>query len=300
MELRHLRYFLTVAQFRHFGRAAEHLNISQPPLSQQIRQLERELGTELFARTTRRVELTEAGRVLYADATAILAEVDAAKARVRALAEGWSGLLRIGFSGSASYRQLPEVAHLVQHFLPHVELQMSSEMLTPEQEQALAESRLDLGILRPPVHLPGIATRTLASEPLVLAVPHGHRLAALGQVRVADLAGEALLTYPGTRSVVAAQVAEVLLRTGTAVGRSREVAQTSSMVALVAAGMGVALVPDSVRALTMEGVEYRPVPDAGTVDLALAWREDETSPLTLRFRDLLLTHLAGVPATDAA
>ncbi|MFD1506679.1 LysR family transcriptional regulator [Georgenia yuyongxinii] len=292
MELRHLRYFVAVAQHRHFGRAADHLNISQPPLSQQIRQLERELGAELFARTTRRVELTEAGRVFYPDAVAILAEVDAARARVQALAEGWSGLLRIGFAGSASYRQLPQVARLVQHYLPHVELQMSSEMLTPEQEQALAESRLDLGILRPPVRVPGIATRTLASEPLILAAPAGHPLSAREEISVADLAGEALLTYPGARSVVAARVAETLREAGTTIGRSRDVAQTSSMIALVAAGMGVALVPDSVRALTMEGVTYLPVTDAGTVDLALAWREDETSPLIVRFRDLLLTHLA--------
>ncbi|WP_448074044.1 LysR substrate-binding domain-containing protein [Georgenia yuyongxinii] len=246
------------------------------------------------------MDLTEAGRVFYADATVILAEVDAAKARVRALAEGWSGLLRIGFSGSASYRQLPEVARLVQRFLPQVELDTVSEMLTPEQEQALAENRLDLGILRPPVRVPGIVARTIASEPLVLAVPARHRLSRLEGVRVEDLAGEVLLTYPGSRSVVAAHVTDVLRRTGTVVGRSREVPQTSSMVALVAAGIGVALVPDSVRALTMEGVEYRPVLDAGTVDLALAWREDEASPLTVRFRDLLLTHLTGAPATTHA
>ena len=189
MELRHLRYFVAVAQFRHFGHAAAHLNISQPPLSQQIRQLERELGAELLTRTTRRVELTEAGRVLYADAVAILADVDAATARVKALAEGWSGLLRIGFSGSSSYRQLPEVAQLVQHFLPHAELQMMSEMLTPDQEQALAESRLDLGFLRPPVQVPGIVTRTLSSEPFVLAVRAGHRLTKLGTLGLADLEG---------------------------------------------------------------------------------------------------------------
>ncbi|MFH5822789.1 LysR family transcriptional regulator [Georgenia sp. AZ-5] len=302
MELRHLRYFVAVAELRHFGRAAEHLHISQPPLSQQVRQLEKELGTPLLTRTTRRVELTEAGRAFYADAVAILADLDAARARVRALAEGWSGLLRVGFTGSASYRQLPQVARLKQTYLPDVELQMHSEMLTPAQEHALVERRLDVGVLRPPVRVPGVSTRSLSVEPLVLAVPAAHRLATAPAVRVTDLAGEVLLTYPGgARSVVGAEVDAALRRSGTAVARSHEVEQTSSMIALVAAGLGVALVPDSVRALTLDGVRYRPVDGVGTVELALAWRADDISPVTARFVDMLAEHLGGTaPAEEVA
>ncbi|WP_127129154.1 LysR family transcriptional regulator [Georgenia sp. SYP-B2076] len=292
MELRHLKYFVAVAEHRHFGRAAEHLHISQPPLSQQVRQLERELGTELLSRTTRRVDLTEAGRAFYTDAVAILADLDAARARVRALAQGWSGLLRVGFTGSASYRQLPQVARLKQTYLPDVELQMSSEMLTPTQERALVEQRLDVGLLRPPVQMPGLTTRTLAVEPLVLAVPAGHRLAGAAALGIADLAGEVLLTYPGgAGSVVGGAVESALRQTGTRVARTHEVEQTSSMVALVAAGLGVALVPDSVRALTLEGVRYREIAGAGTVELALAWREDDASPVVARFVRMLGDHL---------
>lgn len=302
MELRHLRYFVAVAELRHFGRAAELLHISQPPLSQQVRQLEKELGTPLLTRTTRRVELTEAGRAFYTDAVAILADLDAARARVRALADGWSGLLRVGFTGSASYRQLPQVARLKQAFLPDVELQMHSEMLTPAQEHALVEQRLDVGVLRPPVRVPGLRTRSLSVEPLVLAVPAAHRLATAPAVRVTDLAGEVLLTYPGgARSVVGAEVDAALRRSGTAVERSHEVEQTSSMIALVAAGLGVALVPDSVRALTLDGVRYRPVDGVGVVELALAWREDDISPVTARFVDMLAEHLgSAAPAEEVA
>lgn len=300
MELRHLRYFVAVAEQRHFGRAADELHVSQSPLSQQIRQLERELGADLLTRTTRRVELTPAGRAFYADAVAVLADLDAARARVRSLAAGWSGLVRVGFTGAASLRHLPLVARLVRSHLPDVQLQLSSELLTPAQEQALTDGRLDIGLLRPPVHQPGLTWRTVAVEPLVLAVPVGHRLADAVGVSVTDLAGEVLLTYPGgARSVVRGAVEAAVHRTGTVVSTVQEVEQTTSMVALVAAGLGVALVPDSVRALHLDGVAYRPVPDAGTVELALAWRTDDTSPATERVVDLLIEHLSTTKA-DAA
>lgn len=292
MELRHLRYFVAVADHRHFGRAAEHLHISQPPLSQQIRQLERELGTRLLARTTRRVDLTEAGRAFYDDAVRVLADVDAAAARVRALGEGLTGRLRIGFTGSASYRQLPQVAQLQRVHLPDVELQLFSEMLTPAQEQALTERRLDIGVLRPPLGTRGLATRTISVEPLTLAVPAGHRLATAAEPGLADLTGEVLLTYPGrARSVVRAAVEQELRRAGAVVARTQEVEQTSSMMALVGAGLGVALVPESVRALHLDGVVHRDIAGAPTVELALAWREDDTSAATRRFVRMLADHL---------
>jgi DNA-binding transcriptional LysR family regulator len=300
VELRHLRYFVAVADHRHFGRAAEHLHMSQPPLSHQIRQLERELGTQLLARTTRRVDLTEAGRALYDDAVRILADVDAAAARVRALGEGLTGRLRIGFTGSASYRQLPQVAQLQRAHLPDIELQLFSEMLTPAQEQALVERRLDIGLLRPPLRTPGLSTRTIAVEPLTLAVPSGHRLATVPAPRLADLTGEVLLTYPGSaRSVVHAAVERELRRTGASVARTQEVEQTSSMMALVGAGLGVALVPESARALRLDGVVHRDVTDAPMVELALAWREDDTSAATLRFVHMLSDHLPTAPSEAA-
>ena len=300
MELRHLRYFVAVADHRHFGQAAEHLHISQPPLSHQVRQLERELGTVLLTRTTRRVELTEAGRAFYDDAVKILADVDAAAARVRTLAEGWTGRLRVGFTGSASYRQLPQVARLQRLHLPDIELQLFSEMLTPAQEQALVEQRLDIGVLRPPVGTPGLATRTIAVEPLSLAVPAGHRLATAPAPRLADLTGEVLLTYPGrARSVVRAAVEQELRRAGAVVARTQEVEQTSSMMALVGAGLGVALVPDSARALHLDGVVHREVAGAPRVELALAWREDDTSAATRRFVRMLADHLPTAPSEAA-
>jgi DNA-binding transcriptional LysR family regulator len=163
MELRHLRYFTAVARTRHFGRAAENLHMAQPPLSQAIRRLEKELGVELLSRTTRQVALTGAGEVFRTDAERVLKAVDEAVARVARFAAGAEGVLRIGLTGAASYRQLPALARLMKREMPRVTLEVHTEMLTPAQEAGLAERRLDLGLLRPPVRREGVAHRTVAA-----------------------------------------------------------------------------------------------------------------------------------------
>src|SRR3954454_2437587 len=144
MELRHLRYFVAVAETRHFGRAAERLHMAQPPLSQAIRQLEAEIGVELLVRTTRRVHLTSAGQTFYDDATRILSQLSESTRRVQHYAEGRRGVLRIGVTGSAAYSELPRIARIVEHGLPGVALEILPEMLTRAQEDALVESRLDV------------------------------------------------------------------------------------------------------------------------------------------------------------
>jgi DNA-binding transcriptional LysR family regulator len=280
MELRHLRYFVAVAEARHFGRAAERLHMAQPPLSQAIRQLEADLGAELLTRTTRRVGLTEAGEVFHDDALRILSSVDDTARRVRRIAEGAHGLVRIGLTGSASYAHLPRIAGIIRRELPGVALEVHAEMLTPAQESALLESSLDIGVLRPPTREAGITHRTLAREPLVAALPAGHRLAAEPAVDVADLAAEPFVLYSAAAGSV---VNDAVVRSCLAVGfyprRAEEVGETSTLLGLVAGGLGVALVPESVRAVSLEGVVLAPVRDPQTVDLALAWRADDPSPL---------------------
>ncbi|GAB3297791.1 LysR substrate-binding domain-containing protein [Parasphingorhabdus pacifica] len=280
MELRHLRYFVAVAETRHFGKAAQRLHMAQPPLSQAIRQLETDLGVELFARTTRQVNLTRAGEVFYEDAVRVLESVEGTTRRVKRVAEGRHGVLRIGLTGLASYRQLPAVAQIVQQGLPEVALEIRTEMLTPAQERGLVDGDLDVGLLRPPTREKNIAYRRIAREPLVLALPEHHRLAMEPSIAVGDLREENFVMYSSTsRSVVN----DAVVRSCTAADfyphRAHEVAETSVLLALVAAGLGIALVPDSVRAITLEGVLFRPVHGSESVDLALAWRADDTSPL---------------------
>jgi DNA-binding transcriptional LysR family regulator len=284
MELRHLRYFLAVAETRHFGRAAERLHIAQPPLSQAIRQLEADLGVALFVRTTRRVALTPAGETFRDDAARILSQLEESSRRVSHYAEGRRGVLRIGVTGSAAFSELPRIARIVERDLPGVALEVSPELLTRAQEQALVESRLDVGVLRPPIFTSGLSCRILARNGFLLALPEGHRLADEPLVELADLAEESFVTYPRSSQSV---VNDVVLRSCHAAGftprREHEAAETSTLLALVAAGLGVALVPESVRALRLDGVVYVEVSGAQELSLGLAWRTDDTSPLLARF-----------------
>ncbi|MEU4895805.1 LysR substrate-binding domain-containing protein [Streptomyces sp. NPDC044780] len=280
MEFRHLRYFAAVAETRHFGKAAERLHMAQPPLSQAIRRLETELGVELFSRTTRQVALTGAGEVFRTDAERILKAVDEAVARVARFASGAEGVLRIGLTGSASYRQLPALARLVKREMPHVMLEVHTEMLTPAQEAGLIERRLDVGVLRPPVRQEGIAHRAVATEALVVAVPEQHRLAEADTVRVEQLRHEDFVMYGAALgSVVNDTVVRGCLAAGFYPRPAYEVTETSAALALVAAGLGIAVLPDSIRSAPREGVRCKTIEDALSVRLDLAWREDDDSPL---------------------
>lgn len=280
MELRHLRYFVAVAETRHFGKAAERLHMAQSPLSQAIRQLEADLEAELLARTTRRVSLTDAGESFYDDALRILRSVEDSARRVKRIAEGNHGVLRLGLTGLASYRYLPEIAQLVKRDMPGVALEVHSEMLTPAQELALVDSSIDVGVLRPPTREDGIAHRGIAREPLVLVLPEDHRLVDEPTIGVQDLRTEPFVMYSAaSRSVVNDAVVRSCLAAGFYPHREHEGAETSILLALVAAGLGVALVPDSVRTIALGGVVVRPVHGAESVELALAWRDDDTSPL---------------------
>ena len=288
MELRHLRYFAAVADTRHFGRAAKRLHMAQPPLSQAIRQLETELGVALFTRTTRQVALTGAGEVFRTDVLRILKAVDEAAARVGRFASGVEGVLRIGLTGSAAYRQLPALARLVKREMPAVALEVHTEMLTPAQELGLIERRLDIGVLRPPIRHEGITHRAIADEPLVAAVPEEHWLSEADTVRVEQLRHEDFIMYGAAlSSVVNDAVVRSCLAAGFYPHCAYEVTETSAALALVAAGLGVAVLPDSIRSAPREGVLCKTVEDAHPVRLVLAWREDDDSPLLRNLLDIL-------------
>lgn len=284
MELRHLRYFVAVAEECHFGRAAERLHIAQPPLSQQIKALEAELGVVLLTRSTRRVELTAVGSRYLERARAILASVEEAGAEAVRVEAGKIGRVSVGFTGSATYELVPTLTRVLAADLPEVELELRGEMLTPDQVNALVEGSLDIGFLRPPVHHPDLDVRLLRREPLIAVLPEAHPLAAAETVRLADLRDEPFICYPSPhRSVVYEAVFNACQRAGFRPSEVVEVAETSTLVVFVAAGLGVALVPASVQHLKITGATYRALTGTtGEVELAVATRAEERSPLVAR------------------
>lgn len=293
MELRHLRYFVAVAEERHFGRAAERLHMAQPPLSQQIRQLEAELGLTLLARTTRRVDLTPAGATYLERAREILRAVDDAADEAARTAAGRTGRLLVGCVGSATYSLLPALARTLRAELPDVEFGFQGEMLSPEQAAALREGTLDLGLLRPLPDAGGLTITGLRRDRLLVAVPQDHRFATRRRLRIQDLADEGLVAHAGDgRSAMSAAVARLFDSAGLVAQVAHEVGETSTLVTFVAAGLGVALVPEPTAALAVPGIVYVPLAGTPGVDLVAATRTDDDNPVLGR----ALAMLAGLAA----
>jgi DNA-binding transcriptional LysR family regulator len=298
VELRHLRYFRAVAEELHFGRAAERLHMAQPPLSQQILQLERELGVTLLVRSTRKVELTPAGEAYLNRVVAILDAVDEAGAQARRIAEGVEGHLAIGCVGSATYSLLPRLVRALRDELPGVDVSVRGEMLAPAQIAALLTGEIDLALLRPPVEEPGVLLETLRRDRLIAALPEGHPLATRNGLRINDFRDEEFVVHAGYgRSVMNSILFAVCADAGFVPRVRHEVEETSTLVTLVSAGLGVAIVPEPTAALDIAGVCYRRLaPDALGVDLAAARAEQANSPLIER----VLAVLRHVTRADAA
>jgi DNA-binding transcriptional LysR family regulator len=286
MELRHLRYFVAVAEELHFTRAAERLGIAQPPLSQQIQQLERELGAPLFERERRRVRLTEAGQAVLTEARAILTRADRLAPLAQQVARGERGWLGVGFVGTAMYGPLPRVFQTYRTRFPAVELELA-DMDPVAQMQALRDKKIHVafvrGVERSLKQDAAFAFEPVQREPLIVALPEKHPLAARRQIRLTDLAGESFILfgrqpdYPFSR--------EILEHCGAA-GFSPKVVQNTrdihTALGLVAAGLGVTLVPASVADLRRPGAALRPLGEpAPTTELLVVYRRDETPP-TLR------------------
>jgi DNA-binding transcriptional LysR family regulator len=291
MELRHLRYFVAVAHEGHVTRAAERLHIAQPPLSQQIKALEAEIGASLFVRHPRGVALTDAGRSFLADAEAILAAADRAAQRARRTARGETGRIAVGFTTSAPFH--PLVARAIREFRasrPDVSF-MLEETGSGELLAALREERLDIAFVRSALPDPaGVAVHALLQEDMAAALPARHPLARQPKLALKDLAAETFILYrrPDGRGLY-----DVIIAACAAAGFSPHVGQEAprivSTLNLVAAGLGITIVPASLSRLPLEGVTYRPLRGrpALKVPLSLASRSDERSAATLGFIDLV-------------
>lgn len=280
MELRHLRYFVTVAEELNFTRAARRLGMEQPPLSQQIRQLEDEVGTPLFQRLPRGVALTDAGGFFLRDAREILERVRQATEQAQRVARGDRGRLRIGMINSAPFHPfVPRVIREFGQLYPEVALGLEED-ITPALTRALLESAVDVAFMRPPLgEAAGLAVETLFDEAIVVALPEGHPLGRLRSLPLAALANDSFVLFP--RPVGSGLYDEILAacrRAGFSPHIGHEVRQVTSIANLVAADLGVSLVPASMQQVLSTGVLYRPIEgDAPRARMSLASRRGDPS-----------------------
>jgi DNA-binding transcriptional LysR family regulator len=294
MDLRNLATFVTVAETGNFSRAADQLNLAQPAVSQRVGALERDLGTRLLDRSTRRVELTEAGRHLLSRARSILAEVDRARDEVRLLEAGHAGQVSIGFVGTATYSLLPQLARRVRSRLPLISLDLYGEQLTPQLINGLLTRQIDLGFVRSPVARPELTIHTLRSERLVAVVPSDSPWAHRDKIALSELSEASFVTYPSAhRSVMYDATLQACDRAGFTPHNLIEVRETATLVTFVAAGLGVALVPEPVQSLALDYVTYLPLSDTDlTTDLALVGRVDDACPAVRRVSQLIVSESA--------
>lgn len=280
MNLRLLRAFLVLAHERNFSRAAERLHIAQPALSQQMRSLEEQLGVALFDRARRPVGLTEAGAFLVPEARRLLEAWEATERGVWEIASGFRGWLAIGFTRSSMYSVLPPALRAFHAAHPRVDLQLT-EMVTEEQEDALLERRIHVGIGRQPEGVAGCVSRVLLRERIVAVLPADHPAAAGDAVRLLDLRGTPLILYPPAPEAHFARYVESLYRdAGLVPDVAHRTHEIQTAVALAAAGLGVTFVGESVARLGRPDVVYRPLKDVGDAwsTLEATYREADDSP----------------------
>jgi DNA-binding transcriptional LysR family regulator len=296
-ELSQLRCFLAVAEELHFARAAARLNMTQPPLSRQIQLLERALDILLFDRSSRSVKLTPAGRAFLPEARRILQLADQAGLAAKRVARGEAGSITLGSTAAAGYELLPRLVAFASSELPGIDLVLK-EMVTGEQIEALASGRLDLALLRPPLDRRVLDSVCIRREPLLLAIPQTHPLANAPRVDLADIDEQLIIMWePGEARYFYDLVTGLCAAGGVRPRPVQYLPQAHTMLALVAIGLGLAIVPESARVLRFEGVSLRPLePLQGPQPLAelhLAWRRDSTNPALPAFREALLKVFAA-------
>jgi DNA-binding transcriptional LysR family regulator len=293
MELRHLRYFITVATELHFGRAAEKLHIAQPPLSKQVQDLEAELGFELFNRTKRSISLTPAGQAFLVEVTQIFQQLDRAIDIGKKTSRGELGQISIGFVGSATYNILPVMLQQFRDRYPQVQIELH-ELTTDRQLIWLREGRIDIGLIRPPIIEKDLASEVIFQESLVVALPTNHHLAKLDNVDLPLLAAEPFILFPRQ---LAPGLYDPIIAICQAAGFSPQVVQEciqmQTIVSLVSANMGVSILPESIQEAQRQGVVYKSIRSRSlSIDklatIAIVWRMNDDSPTIQRLLEIVL------------
>lgn len=284
MELRHLRALVAVAEELHFGHAAKRLNLSQPPVSLAIKELEDELGVRLFERSSRRIEITPAGEEALRDARVVLARTESLREHARNASRGSGGSLAIGFISTAAYTFLPSVLRRFYGEFPDVKISLhesSSDRIIADVEAG----SLDIGCMFFPPNLPpSLSYQATNHEPLVVALPENHPMTKLKRVPLKRLAGEQFLAFERhIGPVMFDTVIAACMRNGFS-PKIFPARQMHTVVSLVSGGMGVALVPSCVQVMRREGVVYRPLlGENTTVEYGVAWRTDDSSSVVREF-----------------
>jgi DNA-binding transcriptional LysR family regulator len=280
-DLNQLRCFVTVAEELHFGRAAARLNMTQPPLSRQIQVLEHIIDAPLLERTSRSVRLTPAGRSFLPEARRILKLAESASQVARRIALGKTGSLKIGFTAAAAYGYLPELIAACRAKLPEVDFSLK-EMVSGDQFEALAAGQIDAGLLRPPIARPELLSRRVLAEPLLAAIPKKHPLASLEALSIKDFEGQPFIMYSPYEAryfhdllVTQFSRAEILPR------YVQHLSQIHSILAMVRAGLGLAIVPAAASSLKIADVKLRPLKLRAPhpVELFLVWPRQHENPL---------------------
>jgi DNA-binding transcriptional LysR family regulator len=294
MELRHLRYFVVVAEELNITRAAKRLQMAQPPLSQQIHQLEAELGVTLFHRSKRRIELTDAGQVFLEEARRTLVQAEHARRMAQRAQRSEIGRLVMGFVSEATYDLLPAMLQAYRARFPQVEIVLR-EMTTMQQVQALQKGSIHLGVLHPPIPEAGLSLQIVREEPFVMVLPPTTRFAPDEQLPLSALSEEPFVLFPRVISPgVHDQVISLCNQAGFSPIIVQEATELHTILGLVAVGIGVSLLPASVRLLRSQGVVYRALPQAGTqTSTALAWRQDAQSSVLFTFLDIAKQSVAS-------
>lgn len=291
IELRHLRYFIAVAEELHFGRAAARLNISQPPLSQQIQILEQQVGARLLARTNRSVSLTAAGKQFLADSRQVLSLVNDASARAERLHLGETGELRLGFTSSAPF--ISAVSHTLSTFrrhYPDVHIQ-TREINTREQIVPLNEGSLDLGLMRNTQLPDTLAWEVILREPLMAMIPRDHPLAAQPSVTLAELAQEPFVFFdPHVGTGLYDDILGLMRRYGLTPVITQEVGEAMTIIGLVAAGLGVSILPASFKRVQLNEMRWVAIAEEDAVsEMWLVWpKHHELSNAAQRFKKQLI------------
>jgi DNA-binding transcriptional LysR family regulator len=303
MQLIQLRYFIAVAEELSFRRAATRLHVSQPPLSFHIKSLEEEIGARLLERTTRHVALTPAGSVLYERSKRVLSLLEDATDEVRDVATGVAGRLRVGFTISTSFHSIfYNSVHAYRRKYPDVKITFT-QMNSGQQIDAMTQEQIDVGFIRlsPGKKLPGITHAPVDRAQLVLAIHSSHPLAALERIRLNRVKDEPFISYPsGVGIGIYEQVRELFERSGFKPNVVQEALEPSVIIGLVAAGLGVAIVPPSLAQIQIPGVLFKPIRDPNAVTtLHLIQRTGDLSPCVKAFSEIVLKSATAAALFDS-
>ena len=289
LEFRHLKYFIAVAEELHFGRAAQRLQIAQPPLSYQIKQLETEIDALLFYRTKQKVELTEAGRVFLERAYEIVNRVDLSCDEVRRIHHGEGGQLILAFTGSMAFDPLPSLVRSFQEKFPNINI-ILRQFTTTEQIEALEERTIHAGFLIPPIDSDLLNLEIVREEPFVACVPNTHPLASYkGAIDLSQLANDLFVMTPrNAGSGYYDTIISLCQHSGFSPQKTQEAVELPTAISFVAAGIGVAILPSSIQFLKNDQIVYLPLKKTYTnYKFAIAWNKQETSPVVDSFISFL-------------